>query len=913
MADKESPCFKAAMTAASIFTRKLESDEVQDTIREIQSRVDKYTQNGVERSDAFGMARKAILQDKKELYRRTKTQLVSSLLRNEARFAKLDEAFKADKERGVIRSIKEMVDASKRFNKGEGLSLDNHMLTEEAKSLGALKSIIQNYEKETNSKIAQLAGSDLGNSILFAREQALTKRGVQLEKVRSSKPLDKHVEALGKEIYELQEDLRKTQNGYGTYRRPLRNYIHGNKWNRNKMLKYGNPNILDKMKKKDFLSMLDEPAQRNFQSPSVQKVIKEIGDKDKYRAASDANQASFPFWLADMMDKLDLDDTFPDTPTYDAEGNLSDEMTQALFSAFRNLTQPSTRQGMTSFLVVDPEEEGGKVRQMAFKKSQFMFARLSGARLLHFKSPLALEQSTNRWAGMSSFEAITADISRLGSEVGMLKWGGGALDQGFDDLLRYAQRKHGVSSAASGRLRARFNMLTGKVPQEDTVIGRTVQNLMMIQNFAKLGLVTPSSLPDSATLTTALMNFGTRNPFDLIRNHIIGSVSSYTGGVEKDYRHIMDLLGVGADHLRSEIMVSSRAGQTWEFQGAAAKMNAQFFKYNLLFHHDTQLFKTFVAQTLRSLGVHSSNKFSELPNYLHKEFARFNIGNKEWEYYRQFLTKDNSGRTYLDLEKFNSSNVKALKPALKKLYPNLRTPTQFQKQADDLYDRFTIMMHNGMRQAVLLPTSGTRYYLHGGWTGHNMASGSLMGAAFSLVSQYKNFPLQLMRNTLSGLAYGAIKNKDYAPLVNYLSSSLIYNYIAWGSKSLLTLKSWPSFSQSKYPYQSFLSEVVAPTFGLLQQAVFTEYSQGNDMFSGLLLGATGQALANTGADLTKLIRGDLSKDAAVGLASQWTPTTIPILGGLWHMVLEDMKSKVAQKRSATYLKNYSGQHYLFGN
>lgn len=890
---------------------------VDKVIGEVHGRAAKYLNQGISRADAYEAAHTDMMSEVSQELDIRKARLTSTVLQFQGREQSILKRYRegknpADSNKRLTRALWELIDPSRRFSHNEGNNLVAVLRTATNAASGTLRNIFHNYKSETGKDPFKVDGGDLNNAILYARQERFSKGKQEIEGDLANKPTDKDIAKLGRAIEEHQQQLFETQKKHGNPISQLSSYIHGNIWNKKILMRRGRPGVLEKNLKTPTSQIkgLSVEGTHYFYSAQGQKLAKMAVDysnntnKDwedffgEEKVGTKSQARSFIFWLSDMQKLANQDTTFKDIETHDEDGNLTTEMVHTWYGAFRNLTKGDLLQAK--------DADTALFGQASVKR-----------RYIHFKTPAMTAEATQRWGATNTPEAIERGISRLGHQIGMLKWGGGAIHQGFKDLLSSLESKIGDVHTTKNLSKAQrlFNITTGNLPSEETVASTITQGTMTLFNFAKLGLVTPSSLPDSATTTTALMYHGERNTLDLLRNHVIASLSSYGPEIEKDYAHLFDLLGVGADFMRSSMALSARAGETFSLGGVWSRANYKFFQWNLLHHHDTQLWRQVIAVATRNHAIYSKTLFKDLPGYMQREFGRFNIGTKEWNFYRKFLTQDNSGRHYLDFSQFNPGvdpKPALLKDALAQYNPALKSGAQEYYAQSELYDRYTQMLDDLQRQAVVIPTAGTRYWLHGAGFGKTAARGSPLSAVFSLISQFKNFPLQLTRTAMSGVYHAAKDHHDYAPAINYLTSQFIYNYLAWGAKSMLNFKSWPSFSQMKdnnQRYQSFLQNVFLPSLGVAD-IVFGNEIQESKSLLGSFMGPTGQFAQTLGTDLVNVVHGKVSRNELIKPLLDLAPTTLFVLGPVIKNILDNLKTHQALRSQTRYMRN-EGQHYLF--
>lgn len=353
-----------------------------------------------------------------------------------------------------------------------------------------------------------------------------------------------------------------------------------------------------------------------------------IGRQDGYIVAQSHDmhrirRAGFDAWKAEILPRLDAERTFG---TADP-----DAMLRGVFD------------GLVSGEHHRPPVEGNRL--MALKGPANLARKVSQERVLHFRTAQDWYAYNERFGAGSLFEAAAGGLRRAADTIGLMQvWGTNPKAAFEADLAMLRQRHRGdpdaVKALNAGILRYQFAEVSGetRIPGNATV-ARWSAGLRAVQNMAKLGGATLSSITDVATYTSEVSFQG--------RGVLSGYAEALSNLAPGDglRREIADRIGVGLEGQIGD--VAARFGAADDLPGGMSKLQRAFFKLNLLSWW-TDAHKTGAGFAMaRELGAQTARDFADIPPALRDLMAEYGIDDASWAVMRRAVWTDPQGRAFL--------------------------------------------------------------------------------------------------------------------------------------------------------------------------------------------------------------------------------------------------------------------------
>ena len=428
-----------------------------------------------------------------------------------------------------------------------------------------------------------------------------------------------------------------------------------------------------------------------------------------------------------------------------------------------------------------------------FKGPANLAKKVSQERVLHFSSGESWQKYNDAFGTRDLREAVT-----LGFEMGArnlaLMEGLGTNPEAMIGKIQDEIRRANVGDAAKeSSINTNFinNImaeLTGKtrIPGGNLSAARIGQGVRVLNNLSKLGGAVISSITD-IPFQAALLRYQGRSLLDGYANSFKNLIR---GRGDAETKEIARLIGVGLDGINGDI--SSRFSAEDSMPGTMAKLQQRFFKLNgMAWWNDSH--KTGVGLIISNdLAHNSSKKLAELRPDLAKNFAQYNIDEKAWDLIRETKFISENGNQYITPDKIADIPLERVVKVLD--LPEGTSPSAVTRAAEDYRNQLEITYQNFLVDSadIAIPQPGV---YEKALFNQGTQTGTPVGEALRYISQFKSFPVTVIRKGMGRTLFGdgandlseaLFKGKgDLVGLAHLMVATTITGYIAMTAKDTL--------------------------------------------------------------------------------------------------------------------------------
>lgn len=577
--------------------------------------------------------------------------------------------------------------------------------------------------------------------------------------------------------------------------------------------------------------------------------------------------AGFDRWKNDILPLLDREATFK---------NLLPGQTEEQFlrSAYDGLVS-GIHQKTTSVYGVD-----GSVDPLtAFKGPANLAKKLSAERVLHFMSGEASHAYAQKYSRMTLSESVINGITHDAQTIALMETFGTNPKAMFDRLVDESRASLAgdpklLDKFKERSLRNQFAELDGSTRARGA--GRPVfmgvdfagiaSGWRMIQNMAKLGFATVSSISDIATKAAFIAQTTDRGIFAAY-----GEAFSdiFRGFNQSEQKELAYLLNVGVENFLGD--VHARFGANDSGPGRIAKLHQTFFKLNgMQWWNNAQ--KTGLARMLAAdLANYRNSAFNQLPEQTQIQLSQYGVSPEEWGLFRNLEMRAVDGRNYLVPSVVDDLNNASIDPIIRNQRNTLDvTDSMRQEFKDNLRTKIATYYTDSADIAIPTPGARERAIMNQG-----TARGTVIGEAVRAIMQLKGFPITYITKGMSRQYYGAGGGKSGALAVTQMMiGTTIMGYLAMSLKDILRGKeprdvfSKETYINPKTLQSAFLQGGGA---GLLGDYMFGEFNRYGQSFTQTLLGPTFGSIDDVAKMYAKFRDGDEVAADAVRFAMRNTP------------------------------------------
>lgn len=515
----------------------------------------------------------------------------------------------------------------------------------------------------------------------------------------------------------------------------------------------------------------------------------------------------------------------------------------------------------------------------AFTGPSNLAKKMSQSRVLHFKTGDKAYEYFKTYNRMSLAEAVLNGITHDAQAIGLMETLGTNPEAMFNRVLNDIQtgakgRPLTLDTIKERRLKNQFKELDGSTRArgagKPVLFGADFAGIAagwrMLQNMAKLGMATISSMGDIATKAT-FINANTERG-------IFGSYAQAFGDVFKRYgkdeqMELAYLLNVGVEAMLGD--VHARFGANDSGPGMVAKAHQIFFRLNgMVWWNNAQ--KVGLAKMLSADLARSKGKgFGELGQRTQNALKRYGITEGEWNILRQMDMKAVDGRDYMTasgldsigddvieqaaLAKANATRKKPLKKA---------TQAMIDKYRDELSTKFATYLTDSADTAIPTPGAKERALMNQG-----TERGTVMGEAIRAIMQLKGFPITYITKGLTSQYYAKkqMGQSGVVGIAQMMVGTTMMGYLAVTMKDILKGKEpMEVFSDDYILNPELLTKafVQGGGAGIYGDFLFGEYNRFGQSLTQTLAGPTFGTIDDIAKIYSNVLAGDtdaITRDA----------------------------------------------------
>lgn len=577
--------------------------------------------------------------------------------------------------------------------------------------------------------------------------------------------------------------------------------------------------------------------------------------------------AGYDKWRNDILPLLDREATFKNL-----EPGQSEE--QFLRAAYDGLVT-GIHQKTNSVYGVD-----GKVDPLtAFKGPANLAKKLSAERVLHFKDGKSSHVYAKMYSRMKLSEAVLNGITHDAQSIALMEVFGTNPQAMFDRIVSETKESLAgepklLDKFKERSLRNQFAELDGSTRARGA--GKPIfmgvdfagiaSGWRMIQNMAKLGFATVSSISDIATKAAFIAQTTDRGIFAAY-----GEAFSdiFKGFNTKEQRELAYLLNVGVENFLGD--VHARFGANDSGPGRIAKAHQFFFKLNgMQWWNNAQ--KTGLARMLAAdLANYRSIGFDQLPKETQSMLSLYGVTPAEWGLFRNLDVKALDGREYLVPSVVNDLTAAEIDPIIRDQTGGLNiTDDMRQDFIDNLRTKIATYYTDSADIAIPTPGARERAIMNQGYP-----RGTIAGEAIRAIMQLKGFPITYLTKGMARQYYGAGGGASGAiGVVQMMIGTTIMGYLAMSLKDILRGKepkdvfSKETYVNGKTLQAAFLQGGGA---GILGDFMFGEFNRYGQSFTQTVLGPTFGSVDDVAKMFAKFRDGDSVANDATKFAIRNTP------------------------------------------
>jgi hypothetical protein len=480
-------------------------------------------------------------------------------------------------------------------------------------------------------------------------------------------------------------------------------------------------------------------------------------------------------WVDFVMQRLDLDRTFPDLDTAQAR--------EALAEVFQTIVT-------------------GRDRAVtAAQRGQFLgprnLARSEGkSRVLHFKDAEAFLQYQEAFGRGNVLTNVLDHLDRSARKLALMETLGPnpeallvsiiedrkraiRVDPNLDpaEKTRRIERLNRAWNPGVGRgkIRNLFAELTGEtfIP-ENVTAAKIGAGIRSVQSLAKLGGVLLSQFNDLGTYAMSARVSG-KNLFEA---YLDGLRALLDGRKDPEQRALANSLGTMLDGMIQDMTMRWNAQDS--IPGTMQRAMNLFFKASGMTGWTERLKAGYALMFSNHLAESRGRPWAELDQDLRGVLAHHGFSEARWELMRKMASQEAGGRWYVlpeNARRLTNADIDTLLPA------DVRADVKdmYRKKARErLETDLQGMIADETRYAVLEPDERTRAVLLQG-----TRPGSVLGEITRFVAQFKSFPVAYTQRILGGRRWARnARGFDLPDFTHYIAAGLILGYASGAAKDI---------------------------------------------------------------------------------------------------------------------------------
>lgn len=616
-------------------------------------------------------------------------------------------------------------------------------------------------------------------------------------------------------------------------------------------------------------------------------IVRQSHDQARVR------RAGFEAWRDFILPKLDPEKTFRD-----ADPN---EFLKSAYDAIKT--------GM--HMRVQGADEGTHLT--GFRGPSNVARKVSAERMLHFKSADDWTEYNTAFGTANLREAVVYGLEHAARNTALMEGLGTNPHATLDSIIKSQKRKFREKEEIYDTLNNNsiMNLFkeiegTSRIPVNINA-SRISAAIRMINNMAKLGGAVLTSVAD-IPFQVSEMRYQGMSVFSAYGNAL---TNVFRGRSKGDKDAIARLLGVGFDGLVGDIM--SRFGPQDHVPGILSKMQQRFFKLNALtWWNDSH--RTGVALMMSNdLASKAGTRWNDLPAESQRLFSMYEIGEREWDFIRQYGKMEHNGNSYITPEGIRDIPDDVIAQAYGVSEASKRIP----QLRDDLENKLQAYFVDRTDFAVPIPNASERALMNQG-----TQPGTPLGEALRFIMQFKSFPITAIHKQVGReiYGYGAMSMKESflqgkgsaVGLAHLIGATTLFGYLGLVLKDL---------AKGKEPRRMNNEKVVLAAMaqggglGIYGDFIFGEYQKYGRSALGTVAGPTFGQFDSVMAMWSSAVRGEDFGAEAIRFAINNTPFmnlfyTRAAMDYLILYQLQEMANPGYLRRMETRMQNESEQQFF---
>ncbi len=526
-----------------------------------------------------------------------------------------------------------------------------------------------------------------------------------------------------------------------------------------------------------------------------------------------------------------------------------DKIRKAGFEGWRDSIAPLLDSERTMKGVTDPEQflrsvydglaSGVHLSSLSdiegdFARGGSLNDRVSAHRKLHFQDADSFLKYHSQFGNGPLMENLLEGINGLAKKTILLENFGTNPRAFFDgqlkDIMEKNRTNHTTMDRISGILENPENLfktLSGELSNPQNVtLAKWTDNIKSIQSMAKLGGALISSISDLANTAAAMHYRGA----PLLQSYA-DPLKILFHGNDANKREIAERLGWLSEGIAGNLHATLDIHEGFGSSTIRGRQN-QFFKATGL-NWWTDSLKSGVIYTLGAdMGQLASKSFDEVISDAARArtFNQYGIDKTLWEAWRKSATEID-GKIFLAPDGIRSAPTQTLDGILK---DRGVAATEFSRARlmDELETKFRTFYVDSADEMVLTPGARERAILNFG-----TQSGSLVGSAVRLMSQFKAFPVTYLTKSIGREASRGGMDA-FRGMTNLIATTTILGYVSMATKDFIKGKEQRDPADPKAWTAAFIQGGGAGIYG---DVLFAQAGFGRSQLVNLLGPSAGSA------------------------------------------------------------------------
>lgn len=377
-------------------------------------------------------------------------------------------------------------------------------------------------------------------------------------------------------------------------------------------------------------------------------------------------------------------------------------------------------------------------------------SKVSQSRVLHFKDAESAFNYNEKF-GMKDFrEAILSDIHQRARSIGLMENFGPTPEGTVRALLREMKEEarmgedaaKQVDSVNDRKIMAAMNELTGANEiSSNPTLSRYMSVVKTMTQLSKMGGVALSSLfADRAFMHSEMAFQGISHLTTL------GKQLTDLAGRSAESKKMLRLMGVAMDGILGNSL--SRYSNHNTISGFGHRAQKQFFDVNFL-NFITDASKGTAAELMAAhLGEHANLPHAQLPDHMQKMLANYEIGEHQWEAFRQQAWDSDTGAKFITSDRAKDIPDAHIDTILRSRDLSVNDTNRL-RERDRLETQLRAYFTDRVDIAIPTPGSAERRLVT-----QDTKAGTALGEAMRLLMMFKTYPVIVANKVIGRDVYG---------------------------------------------------------------------------------------------------------------------------------------------------------------